>query len=69
MKLEMCPVVVNFNPLHREGGDDFQSRFVDQRAISIHSTARVETVSISILLLKLLISIHSTARVETLSDE
>ncbi len=33
-----------FNPLHREGGDETYICFLRRRTISIHSTARVETV-------------------------
>ena len=33
----------NFNPLHREGGDLLTVHYLPLTAISIHSTARVET--------------------------
>ena len=35
----------NFNPLHREGGDKVIGMIFKRQAISIHSTARVETFS------------------------
>ena len=34
----------NFNPLHREGGDLLTVHYLPLTAISIHSTARVETI-------------------------
>ncbi len=34
----------DFNPLHREGGDDISMRVLVKSVISIHSTARVETM-------------------------
>ena len=38
---------LDFNPLHREGGDvSFISAVSSEREISIHSTARVETCPI-----------------------
>ena len=57
---------MDFNPLHREGGDVLQILhvFVNQ-TISIHSTARVETISSRQAVHYTVISIHSTARVET----
>ena len=56
----------HFNPLHREGGDTAPPARQGQiREISIHSTARVETVCASNLFSDIPISIHSTARVET----
>ena len=39
------PVLVHFNPLHREGGDAVLLHLCFHRLISIHSTARVETFS------------------------
>ena len=59
--------IFDFNPLHREGGDTpemiVQNILLD---ISIHSTARVETITFGDSTDYVLISIHSTARVETL---
>ncbi len=37
---------INFNPLHREGGDRLKLSFANGFLISIHSTARVETYHI-----------------------
>ena len=56
----------DFNPLHREGGDNLAS-FSESSLIqiSIHSTARVETNWETGDVMILGISIHSTARVET----
>ena len=54
-----------FNPLHREGGDSDLVGKLPEAAISIHSTARVETDRIKKDSFAELISIHSTARVET----
>ena len=57
---------VNFNPLHREGGDGNHSPVRGGcMGISIHSTARVETEAKQDFDNKMDISIHSTARVET----
>ena len=38
----------DFNPLHREGGDYLIYSFLRTAAISIHSTARVETMALTI---------------------
>ena len=57
--------ILNFNPLHREGGDDTVVSLSPCFAISIHSTARVETVAMEPADNSGGISIHSTARVET----
>ena len=55
----------NFNPLHREGGDSKDIKIKVTSAISIHSTARVETKQEGDIKAVQKISIHSTARVET----
>ena len=39
------PILCNFNPLHREGGDHLTVIVASNPRISIHSTARVETVA------------------------
>ena len=58
-------MLYNFNPLHREGGDDIESWAAVCFGISIHSTARVETDYEAGNYSPDDISIHSTARVET----
>ena len=56
----------DFNPLHREGGDYlYDNRCHYIYPISIHSTARVETLGLPIYAEAIEIAIHSTARVET----
>ena len=55
----------NFNPHHREGGDLFAVIVSDAILISIHTTAKVVTLSISKDLFILYISIHTTAKVVT----
>ena len=59
------PHTYNFNPLHREGGDLRYRYWGGPEKISIHSTARVETVKLKAIAPYGGISIHSTARVET----
>ena len=56
----------NFNPLHHEGGDvGGMAISVGSDFISIHSTTRVETMTVIVDGLEVVISIHSTTRVET----
>ena len=65
--VSQSPLALDFNPLHREGGDaNFSARLWKQK-ISIHSTARVETTYALLSSNAFAISIHSTARVETYS--
>ena len=56
---------VDFNPLHHEGGDLLSLLRRPFFLISIHSTTRVETLSLRHLWCGQMISIHSTTRVET----
>ena len=59
-------MATNFNPHHREGGDDaVLYHYSDSQTISIHTTAKVVTVAIKIVTIHLNLSIHTTAKVVT----
>ena len=48
----LCFMCLNFNPLHREGGDPDTCLLDTEVQISIHSTARVETAASAIAALQ-----------------
>ena len=59
-------MATNFNPHHREGGDDaVLYHYSDSQTISIHTTAKVVTVRGRENCIYPLISIHTTAKVVT----
>ena len=58
-------VLYDFNPHHREGGDDKAVAPAQIGPISIHTTAKVVTLKIQHVQSSLLISIHTTAKVVT----
>ncbi len=59
-------IMVDFNPLRREGGDHSPYSVHEKLAISIHSAARAETATGLVEQLPaFIISIHSAARAET----
>ena len=55
----------NFNPHHREGGDDYIMDFISSKLISIHTTAKVVTIHLCCGAESQAISIHTTAKVVT----
>ena len=57
--------IEDFNPHHREGGDEANRPVYSNKKISIHTTAKVVTKAVMQLSTDTGISIHTTAKVVT----